>query len=151
VVHQYRSDRWLLIEDNLSTDNRSIDNRSIDNRSIHTSKQTRRALTAWPDIQVQLLPKAAPSKGRALAEPHPALVETTPEPGIEGLPVCIYGGTGAGATEQALRSRRYAGLLPIGMLTRVPIAGRNARNSRSSLINRQVVLDQPAIGGRAPQ
>ena len=40
--------------------------------------------------------------------------------------------------EQALRSRRYAGLLPIGMLTRVPIAGRNARNSRSSLINRQL-------------
>jgi hypothetical protein len=55
VVQQSPSDRWLLTEDNLS----------IDNLSIHTSKQARRALTEGPEIQVQLLSKATPSKGNS--------------------------------------------------------------------------------------
>jgi hypothetical protein len=129
VVQQYRSDRRLLIEGN----------RSMDNRSIHTSKQTRRALTAWPEIQVQLLPKATPSEERASTEPHRDLVETTPEPGIEGPPVCINGGTGAGATEQALRGA---------------FADWNAHPRPYRWKKRpqqQVVLDQPTIDGRAPQ
>jgi len=45
VIRAYPSDHWLIIEDNLS---------------IHTSKQTRLALAAWPEVQVQLLPKYAP-------------------------------------------------------------------------------------------
>jgi hypothetical protein len=53
VVQQYRSDRWLLIEDNLSTDS----------RSIHTSKQTRRALMARSGVQAQLHSKVTPSEG----------------------------------------------------------------------------------------
>ncbi len=40
----FPADRWLIIEDNLS---------------IHTSRQTQLALTAWPEIRVQFLPKYA--------------------------------------------------------------------------------------------
>ena len=39
---QFPADRWLIIEDNLST---------------HTSRETQLALLAWPNIEVQLLPK----------------------------------------------------------------------------------------------
>lgn len=44
VILQFPSDRWLLIEDNLT---------------IHTSKKVRLALAAWPEIQVQFIPKYA--------------------------------------------------------------------------------------------
>jgi transposase len=44
VIHQFPSDRWLMIEDNLS---------------IHTGRQTRLALAAWPQIRVQFIPKYA--------------------------------------------------------------------------------------------
>lgn len=44
VVHQFPSERWLIIEDNLS---------------IHTGRQTRLALAAWPEIRVQFIPKYA--------------------------------------------------------------------------------------------
>jgi transposase len=44
MIHQFPADRWLLIEDNLS---------------IHTSRQTQLALAAWPEIQVQFIPKYA--------------------------------------------------------------------------------------------
>lgn len=45
MIEAFPSERWLLIEDNLS---------------IHTSRETRLALTAWPEIRIQLLPKYAP-------------------------------------------------------------------------------------------
>ena len=45
VVEVFPSDRWLLIEDNLS---------------IHTSHETTLALAAWPEIRVQFLPTQAP-------------------------------------------------------------------------------------------
>ena len=41
---QFPADRWLLIEDNLST---------------HTSREVRVALLAWPEVQIQFLPKYA--------------------------------------------------------------------------------------------
>lgn len=44
VIHQFPSDRWLIIQDNLS---------------IHTGRQTRLALAAWPQIRVQFIPKYA--------------------------------------------------------------------------------------------
>jgi transposase len=44
VIHQFPSDRWLIIEDNLS---------------IHTGRQTRLALAAWPQLRVQFIPKYA--------------------------------------------------------------------------------------------
>jgi transposase len=44
VIHQFPSERWLLIEDNLS---------------IHKSRQTRLALAAWPEIRIQFIPKYA--------------------------------------------------------------------------------------------
>lgn len=44
VMQAFPSDRWLIIEDNLS---------------IHTSRQTRLALAAWPQMQIQFLPKYA--------------------------------------------------------------------------------------------
>lgn len=44
IMIQFPADRWLLIEDNLST---------------HTSRNTRLALLARPEIQVQFLPKYA--------------------------------------------------------------------------------------------
>ena len=44
MITRFPSDRWLLIEDNLS---------------IHRSRQVRLALTAWPNIQVMFLPKYA--------------------------------------------------------------------------------------------
>jgi transposase len=44
VIEQFPADRWLIIEDNLST---------------HVSRQTRLALAAWPEIQVLFLPKYA--------------------------------------------------------------------------------------------
>ena len=45
VIREFPSDRWLLVEDNLS---------------IHTSHETMLALAAWPEIRVQLLPTRAP-------------------------------------------------------------------------------------------
>jgi transposase len=44
IVSEFPTDRWLIIEDNLS---------------IHTSRQTRLALAAWPEIQIQFIPKYA--------------------------------------------------------------------------------------------
>jgi len=44
MVQAFPADRWLIIEDNLS---------------IHTSRQTQLALCAWPEIQVQFIPKYA--------------------------------------------------------------------------------------------
>lgn len=44
MIEAFPSDRWLAIEDNLST---------------HHSKETQVALLAWPEIQVQFLPKYA--------------------------------------------------------------------------------------------
>ena len=41
----FPSDRWLVVEDNLST---------------HMSQETRLALASWPEIRLQLLPKYAP-------------------------------------------------------------------------------------------
>lgn len=45
MIETFPSDRWLVIEDNLS---------------IHTSRETKLALSAWPEIRLQLLPKYAP-------------------------------------------------------------------------------------------
>jgi transposase len=44
IVTQFPADRWLIIEDNLS---------------IHTSRETRLALSAWPEIHIQFIPKYA--------------------------------------------------------------------------------------------
>jgi transposase len=44
MITRFPSDRWLIIEDNLS---------------IHRSRQVTLALAAWPDIQVQFIPKYA--------------------------------------------------------------------------------------------
>ena len=44
VLAAFPSERWLLIEDNLSA---------------HLSRDTRAALVAWPEITLQLLPKYA--------------------------------------------------------------------------------------------
>lgn len=44
VIHEFPADRWILVEDNLS---------------IHRGRQTRLALTAWPEIRVQFIPKYA--------------------------------------------------------------------------------------------
>jgi len=44
MVIDFPADRWLVIEDNLST---------------HASRETRLALTAWPEIQIQFTPKYA--------------------------------------------------------------------------------------------
>ena len=44
ILVEFPADRHLIIEDNLST---------------HTSRQTRLALTAWPEVQVQFIPKYA--------------------------------------------------------------------------------------------
>lgn len=44
VLAHFPSDRWLLIEDNLS---------------IHKSRDVQTALLAWPEIQVQFIPKYA--------------------------------------------------------------------------------------------
>jgi len=44
IITQFPADRWLIIEDNLS---------------IHASRQTRLALSAWPEIQIQFIPKYA--------------------------------------------------------------------------------------------
>lgn len=43
-MQQFPADRWLVIEDNLST---------------HTSRETQMALLAWPEIQIQFIPKYA--------------------------------------------------------------------------------------------
>ena len=40
----FPADRWLIIEDNLS---------------IHVSRHTRLALAAWPEMQLQFIPKYA--------------------------------------------------------------------------------------------
>lgn len=44
VLVEFPADRWLLIEDNLST---------------HHSRDVKTALLAWPEIQIQFLPKYA--------------------------------------------------------------------------------------------
>jgi transposase len=44
MVETFPSDRWLVIEDNLST---------------HGSRETKAALLAWPEIQVQFIPTYA--------------------------------------------------------------------------------------------
>lgn len=44
VVVEFPADRWLIIEENLS---------------IHTSRQTRLALAAWPEVQIQFIPRYA--------------------------------------------------------------------------------------------
>jgi len=44
IVTEFPADRWLIIEDNLS---------------IHTSRQTKLALAAWPEIRIQFIPKYA--------------------------------------------------------------------------------------------
>lgn len=44
VMEVFPADRWLLIEDNLST---------------HHSRDVQTALLAWPEIQIQFLPKYA--------------------------------------------------------------------------------------------
>jgi transposase len=44
ILVEFPADRWLIIEDNLS---------------IHTSRQTRLALAAWPEVQIQFIPKYA--------------------------------------------------------------------------------------------
>ena len=44
VIQKFPSERWLLIEDNLS---------------IHHSRDVKTALLAWPEIQVQFIPKYA--------------------------------------------------------------------------------------------
>ena len=44
VMTEFPSDRWLIIEDNLS---------------IHTSRETRLALAAWPEVRIQFIPKYA--------------------------------------------------------------------------------------------
>jgi transposase len=44
IIHTFPADRWLIIEDNLSS---------------HHSRQTRIALAAWPEIQILFLPKYA--------------------------------------------------------------------------------------------
>ena len=44
MIERFPSDRWLVIEDNLS---------------IHRSHDVRTALLAWPEIQIQFLPKYA--------------------------------------------------------------------------------------------
>ena len=44
VIEVFPSDRWLIIEDNLS---------------IHKSRDVQTALVAWPEIRVQFLPKYA--------------------------------------------------------------------------------------------
>jgi transposase len=114
VVQQYRSDRWLLIEDNLS---------------IHTSQQTRLALTAWPEIQVQLLPKYAPWLNLI-------------EPWLKQL------------RSRALKGRRFASTEEREQALRGAVADWNAHPRPYRWKKRpqqQVVLDQPAIDGRAPQ
>lgn len=44
IVTEFPADRWLIIEDNLS---------------IHTSRETKLALAAWPEIGIQFVPKYA--------------------------------------------------------------------------------------------
>jgi len=44
IMIAFPADRWLIIEDNLS---------------IHVSRHTRLALAAWPDLQLQFIPKYA--------------------------------------------------------------------------------------------
>jgi len=44
VMHTFPADRWLIIEDNLSS---------------HHSRDTKIALAAWPEIQILFLPKYA--------------------------------------------------------------------------------------------
>lgn len=44
IMTEFPAERWLIIEDNLST---------------HTSRQTQLALGAWPEVQLQFIPKYA--------------------------------------------------------------------------------------------
>jgi len=44
VMHEFPAERWLIIEDNLI---------------IHASREVKLALTAWPEIQIQFIPKYA--------------------------------------------------------------------------------------------
>ena len=43
-MHEFPAERWLIIEDNLI---------------IHASREVKLALTAWPEIQIQFIPKYA--------------------------------------------------------------------------------------------
>jgi len=62
IVTEFPADRWLIIEDNLS---------------IHISRETRLALTAWPDSH-PVHPQV-----RLLAQPDRALVEAVAIPGSQ--------------------------------------------------------------------
>ena len=42
VIERFPSDRWLIVQDNLVT---------------HTSRDVKTALLAWPEIQIQFIPK----------------------------------------------------------------------------------------------
>jgi len=44
MMTTFPAQRWLVIEDNLS---------------VHTDRQTRLALAAWPEVQIQFIPKYA--------------------------------------------------------------------------------------------
>jgi transposase len=44
IMTEFPTERWLIIEDNLS---------------IHKSRQTQLALAAWPEVQIQFIPKYA--------------------------------------------------------------------------------------------
>jgi transposase len=44
IVTEFPAERWLIIEDNLS---------------VHTSRQTKLALAAWPEIRIQFIPRYA--------------------------------------------------------------------------------------------
>lgn len=44
MIREFPADRWLIIEDNLI---------------IHSSRQVKLALAAWPEIQLQFIPKYA--------------------------------------------------------------------------------------------
>jgi transposase len=44
MMQDFPADRWLIIEDNLVT---------------HTSRQVKLALAAWPEVQIQFIPKYA--------------------------------------------------------------------------------------------
>lgn len=44
IITDFPADQWLIIEDNLS---------------IHVSRETKLALTAWPEVRLQFIPKYA--------------------------------------------------------------------------------------------
>jgi len=88
---------WLIIEDNLST---------------HSSRQVKLALAAWPEVQVQFIPKYACWLN--LIEPW-----WRRWPSKDGALI-------------ALRNwpRLCLAVWPTGMRIAIPIVGRNCRNSK---------------------